>query len=111
MSKAYADLLDKHNAVIESAQVGAGWCSHLSEMLDEMREVDPHIRVQLKSKFAELRASIRASKPQVQNHLYFIFQQTKQVLEHVCEECGQPGEKGMYDGAVMVYCPVHALET
>lgn len=105
------DLLEAHaNNIVFPIAVGHGWAATMNEMMDEMKQVDPHVVVSMKSKFAELRLNIRASIPGVQNRLYFIFQQTKQVLEHVCEECGQEGQKGMFDGAMMVLCPTHAIQ-
>lgn len=86
--------------------VGPGWRKLVEDLIDDLFTLGWNGHVfQVKEKFGGLRFYIGEGNPVIYNRI----NEAEDLSFHICEECGEPGER-YYDGWIKTLCPKHAAE-
>ena len=98
----------------QASNVGEGWHPILRELEADLNQMDPDFTLQqVKEKFGGLRYYAQTSQGvdgAVHREFHDRIRVAEEKSEHVCEQCGQPGENHAIHGWYKTLCETHLLE-
>jgi hypothetical protein len=92
--------------------VGKGWHTLIRNLEDQLNLLDENFELQqVKEKFGSLRYYADTQVDPVRVHFHALISTAEEMSEHICEECGEPGE--LYSskhGWLKTLCAKHQAE-
>jgi hypothetical protein len=92
--------------------VGEGWHPLVRELEGYLNSIDPDYELQqVKEKFGSLRYYAQTTTTGREfEEFHALIADAENKSDHICEECGEPGETHAYQGWLKTLCDQHRAE-